>query len=557
MKIGIQILLLIFALLSCSKPIAADYVYINGHIITVDEALPKASSVAVKDGKILAVSEADLSQTYTGEIVDLNGKTMIPGFIEGHGHFMGMGRSLQNLNFLDAKNFDDILEALREKVKTAKEGEWIIGRGWHQEKWDKAPQDAVDGLPSHKELSEIAPNNPVIFRHASGHSLIANEKAMELAGITHSSKNPFGGEIIRNKSGKIQGVFLENAMGPFRRAFGKYLAERSAEEVAKSEKDAAILAASHSLANGVTSFQDAGAAFSELDLYKELAEANELNIRIWAMILSAQSGYDSKHEAYKKEVVTDHYTLGGIKLSIDGALGSHGAWLLEPYTDLKTTSGLNLVPVERFKAIAEYAYANNLQMGTHAIGDKANRVVLDVYESILQDGDDRRWRVEHAQHLNPSDIPRFAKLGVTAAMQGVHCTSDGPFVPKRLGEKRSEEGAYVWKTLLESGTLITNGTDVPVEALSPIASYYSTVSRMMKNGERFYPEQRLSRLEALKTYTINSAKAVFEENIKGSISVGKFADFAVLSQDITSVDEDRILETTVEMTVVGGKRYEF
>jgi hypothetical protein len=467
-------LITLFALFSCAAPEKADAIYINANIITMDNKQPKAASIAVRDGKIIAVSEANLQSKFEGKVYDLEGKTLQPGFIEGHGHFMGMGRSLQNLNFLKINNFGEMAEMLRGAVKNAKEGEWIIGRGWHQEKWNKVPENAVDGLPRHNLLSEIAPNNPVVFRHASGHSLIANEAAMKRAGITEKSKNPFGGEIIRDKKGKLIGVFLENAMRPFGEMYQKHLSSRSKEEIAASEEAAAKLAMAHAIENGITSFHDAGAMFAELDLYKKLAEKNELDIRIWAMIQARQNGFDEKFAAYKTKTANNQLTIGGIKLSMDGALGSHGAWMLEPYTDLANTSGLNLVPEERFKEIAAGAYANGFQMCTHAIGDKANRVVLNVYESTLKDGDDRRWRVEHAQHLNPLDIPRFAALGVTAAMQGVHCTSDGPWVPKRIGEKRSEEGAYMWKTLMESGALVTNGTDVPVEGISALDSYYST-----------------------------------------------------------------------------------
>lgn len=545
------------ALFSCQNKQKVDAIYTNANIVTVNDSQPKAASLAVKDGKIVAVSEANLQSKFEGEVFDLGGKTLIPGFIEGHGHFMGMGRSLKNLNFLKVKNFEEMLEMTREAVKTAKEGEWIVGRGWHQEKWDNAPENAVDGLPRNTMLSKIAPNNPVVYRHASGHSLIANEAAMKLAGVTEKWKAPFGGENIRDKNGKLIGVFLENSMRIFQTTYDAYLAKRSAEQVAADEEAAANRAMAHAIEHGVTSFHDAGALFEELDLYKKLAEANALDVRIWAMIQARQDGFDEKFASYKTKTANNQLTIGGIKLSMDGALGSHGAWMLEPYSDLPSTSGLNLVPEDRFKQIAEGAYANNLQMCTHAIGDKTNRVVLNVYENFLKEGDDRRWRVEHAQHLNPADIPRFAALGVTAAMQGVHCTSDGPWVPKRIGEKRSREGAYMWKTLMESGALVTNGTDVPVEAISPIESYYSTISRMMKSGERFFENERLSRLNALKTYTINNAKAVFEEDLKGSIEVGKLADFIVLDQDILTVDEEKIPQTRVLLTVVGGKRYAF
>jgi predicted amidohydrolase YtcJ len=407
----------------------------------------------------------------------------------------------------------------------------------------------VDGLPYHASLSAVSPDNPVILTHASGHATFANAKAMELAGVTRATRDPAGGEIVRDPQGNPIGAFRETASG----LLGP--ARRSAAPV--DPRRVILLAQDEAFSKGITSFQDAGSGFETVDLMKQMVDDGSLKIRMWVMLRTSNEELAEKLDAYRMiGYGGDRLTVRAIKKSIDGALGSHGAWLLEPYDDLPTSAGLETTPVAEIDETARLAAEHGYQLCVHAIGDRANRETLDIFERAFVAHPELtglRWRVEHAQHLNPADIPRFADLGVIASMQGIHATSDGPWVEPKLGARRAEEGAYVWQKLMQSGAMIINGTDAPVEDVDPIASYYASVSRMMNNGERFYPDQRMSRMEALKSYTINAAYAAFEEDLKGSLTPGKLADITVLSQDILTVPEERIPETRVEMTIVGGE----
>jgi predicted amidohydrolase YtcJ len=317
------------------------------------------------------------------------------------------------------------------------------------------------------------------------------------------------------------------------------------------------LASRESLANGITSFQDAGSTFRQVELLRTMASAGELPIRLWVMLSESNEALAAGLPGYRVyREGGDYLTVGGIKRWVDGALGSHGAWMLEPYTDLPDSIGLNIVTPDELRESAQLAAEYGLQLCSHAIGDRANRVTLDVYQETIDsrpDGHDLRWRVEHAQHLSPVDIPRFEELGVIAAMQPIHCTSDGPWVPLRIGEERSRTGAYVWRSLLDSGAVIAGGTDVPVESVDPIPDYHAAVTRQMNNGLFFYPDQRMTRDEALRARTIDAAYAAFEEDIKGSLEVGKLADVTVLSRDILTIPDEEILDTRVLYTIVGGK----
>ena len=538
---------------------AADLVLFNGKVVTVDEAGTEAQAVAVKDGKILAVGSDDEIRPHIQEgteAIDLEGRLAIPGFIEGHGHFMGIGNAKLILDLTKPKNWDEIVALVAEAVQSAQPGEWIRGRGWHQDKWDKPTDPSWEGFPIHDSLSAVSPDNPVALTHASGHASFVNAKALEVSGVDGKTPNPLGGEILLDKRGRPTGLLRERAQGLVRG--GNQL---SAEEREAQARKVAQLAAQDCLSKGITSFQDAGAGFQTIDLFKELADEGALPLRLWVMIRASNQQLAEKLAQYRSiGYGGDHLTVRAIKVSIDGALGSRGAWLLEPYSDAPELSGLNLVPVEDVQETARLAAEHDYQLCVHAIGDRANRQVLDIFEETFKanakanaEKSDWRWRIEHAQHLHPDDIPRFGQLGVIASMQGVHCTSDAPWVPDRLGDQRSEEGAYVWQKLIKTGALVSNGTDAPVEDVSPIASYYSTVSRRLKDGSIFYPDQRLSRMEALRSYTINVAIAAFEEDIKGSLEPGKLADITVLSKDILTIPEEEIPSTEVVYTIVGGK----
>ncbi len=542
----------------------ASLVLTNGRIVTVDDRLPEAEALAVRGDRIVAVGTSDRIKRFIGDstqVIDLQGKLAIPGIIDSHAHFTGVGRAKLVLDLTVVRSWDEIVAMVREAVDEAKPGEWITGRGWHQEKWDKAPQPNVDGLPFHQELSRVSPENPVILTHASGHSCLANAKAMELVGINRTTKDPPGGEIVRDAQGNPIGAFRETAQGLLRRSRGTDRTERTPEEIQAEEKRVIALAAKECLARGVTSFHDAGASFETIDLYKSLADQGKLGVRIYAMVSAGNQGLKERLTQYKViGAGNNHLTVRAIKRLIDGALGAHGAWLLAPYDDLPTSTGLNTSPIDAMKETARLAIENDFQLCTHAIGDRANREVLDIYEEAFQahpEKKDLRWRIEHAQHIDPADIPRFGQLGVIAAMQGIHCTSDGPWVVKKLGEKRAREGAYVWRELMSTGALISNGTDAPVENVDPIACFYASVTRKMKDRTAFYPEQRLARAEALRSYTLNGAHAAFQEDILGSLATGKLADITVLSKDILSVPEDEIPTTSVVYTIVGGQvRYQ-
>ncbi|HEX9692397.1 MAG TPA: amidohydrolase [Gemmatimonadales bacterium] len=540
-----------------SEPdVAADLVLRNGKIVTVDADLPEAEAVAILGDTILAVgSDRDIA-AYIGretQVIDLDGKLAIPGFIESHGHFTGVGTAKLQLDLMHVANWDEVVSMVEAAVGDRPAGSLIAGRGWHQEKWDRPPPGNIEGLPTHHTLSAVSPNNPVILRHASGHAAFANAKAMEMSGITRNTLNPRGGEIVRDADGNPTGAFRETAQG----LLGLATELATANAPPPDPRHIIELAVEESLSKGVTSFQDAGSGFETIDLLKTMADEGNVGVRLYVMIRASNDQLAARLESYRLiGYGNNHLTVRSIKRSIDGALGSHGAWLLEPYSDKPDSRGLNTSTIESVTETARLAALHGFQLNVHAIGDRGNRETLDIFERTFRanpDKTDLRWRIEHAQHLHPDDVPRFAALGVIAAMQGIHATSDAPWVEPRLGGQRAREGAYVWESLLESGAVVSNGTDAPVEDVNPIASYYATVSRKTKDGTVFYPEQRLSRIDALRSYTINGAYAAFEEDVKGSLRPGKLADITVLSKDILTIPEDEIPTTKVVYTIVGGR----
>jgi predicted amidohydrolase YtcJ len=538
----------------------ADLVLLGGKIVTVDSAVPFGQAVAIRDDRIVGVGRDSEMEAFVGpdtKTIHLNGKLVIPGFIEGHAHLMDLGQVKGMLDLTRAKTWSEIVTMVGEKVKSVKPGEWIEGNGWHQDKWTSRPVPSVGGLPVHDSLSLVSPNNPVALYHASGHQWIANAKAMELAEITHDTPNPEGGEIIRDSAGRPIGVFLENASNLIYEAQQKSFSTMTPEEVVAADTRALSLGMEECAANGITSLHDAGETFARIDLLTQLAQENKLPIRLWVMIRDNTSVIKKHLSEYPRVGLgSDHLTIRAIKLFADGALGSRGAWLLEPYDDMPQSTGQILTPLDSLETVARLAAAQSLQICTHACGDRANREILNLYERVFKsypEKKDWRWRIEHAQHIHPIDVPRFGQLGIIAAMQGVHCTSDGPWVPSRLGERRAVERSYLWHDLIHSGALVINGTDAPVENVSPIACFYSSVTRKLPDGSIFAPDQRMTRDEALRSYTINAAYAGFEESLKGSITVGKLADIVVLSKDIMTIPEDEILSTEVLYTIVGGK----
>ncbi|HTS62512.1 MAG TPA: amidohydrolase [Candidatus Acidoferrales bacterium] len=540
----------------------ADLVLRNGKIVTVDAAGRIEQALAVRGDRIVALGPDASAPRWIGprtRVIDLHGMLAIPGFIEGHGHFTGVGEFRMGLDLREARTWDDIVAQVARAVKQAKPGEWIIGRGWHQSKWSQPPAPNVEGFPLHASIDKVSPDNPVLLTHASGHAAFVNGKALELAGVTASTPNPSGGEILKDAKGNPTGLLRERAQGVVSRARAEAENRRTPAERAEITNKAIKLAIDESLSKGITTFEDAGSPFSTIDVLKKMADNHELRLRIWMMLRMPNDVIAPKLDEYRIiGAGGNFFTVRAIKRAIDGALGPRGAWLLEPYTDSPNSSGLNTDDPADIRKTAELAIQHGYQLCVHAIGDRANRETLNIFEDTFEahpdkHGQDLRWRIEHAQHLNAADIPRFGKLGVIAAMQGVHCTSDAPYVLLRLGPKRAEEGAYVWQKLMKTGAMVGNGTDAPVEDVSPLASFYASVSRKLKDGTVFYPDQRMTREEALKSYTWNNAYAAFEEKLKGSLETGKLADITVLSRDIMTIPEDEIPATDVVYTIVGGK----
>lgn len=536
----------------------ADLVLTNGRIVTVEDAQAEAQAIAINGDKITALGSSGAMEKYVGpntRVIDLHGQLAIPGLIESHGHFTGVGESRLQLNLMTAQSWDEIVAMVAEAVKRARPGQWIYGRGWHQEKWTARPQPNVEGFPTHASLDKVSPDNPVLLVHASGHASFANAKAMALSGIRRPTESPRGGEILRDASGDATGLLRETASGLIKRGAGE--PEPTSEEREARARRVLELATEESLSKGITTFEDAGSPLATIDRMKRMVDEGKIGVRLWVMVRQPNAVIAPTLAQYRLiDYGNGHLTVRAIKKQIDGALGSRGAWLLEPYADKPESTGLETTPVAEIEATARLAIQNGYQLCVHAIGDRGNRETLDIFERTFNANPtkkDLRWRVEHAQHLSAQDIPRFGRLGVIASMQGVHCTSDAPYVTERLGATRAQEGAYVWQKLMQSGATIANGTDAPVEDVDPIASYYASVSRKLKDGSVFYPDQRMTRMEALKSYTINGAYAAFEEANRGSLKPGKFADITVLSKDILKVPEDEIPSAKVAYTIVGGR----
>jgi len=550
--------ILVFAL-SCAAPgeAPADLILRGGQIITMDDAFGNIEALAARDGVIIAVGTDSEIEGFIGpdtRIIELDGRTATPGFTEGHGHFTGIGRSLMNIDLREARSWDEIVEKIRAVAAQREPGDWILGWGWHQEKWDAPPSPAVEGYPVHDALSAATPDNPVLLKHAAGsHAGIVNARVLEITAIDNTTTNPAGGTILRHADGRATGVLRETAYGIALRAYDEAMAQLGESELDRLARREIELANAECLKKGVTSLHDAGSSFDDVNRFRAMYDEGKLDVRLWVMLNEPNEALAEKMAGYRTiGAAGGRLTVRAIKRIADGALGTHGAWLLEPYVDHDSV-GLATTPVESLRETARLARAHGFQFAVHAIGDRANRETLDIFEAAYEGGEDLRWRIEHAQHLSLSDIPRFGALGVIASMQGVHCTSDAPWVPSRIGDRRAEKGAYVWRKLIESGARIVNGTDAPVEDVDPLANFYSSVTRRDRNGEVFYGDQVLTRVEALASMTTNAAYAAFEEDVKGKLIPGMLADIVVLSQDILTVSDDELLATRVDHSIVGGQ----
>lgn len=556
MRVAVYSTVLLFTL-SCASPneAPADLILRGGNIVTMDEAVGNVEALAARDGVVIAVGTNAEIEALTGpdtQVIDLNGRTAIPGFIEAHAHFTGIGRSLMNIDLRAARSWDEIVETIGAAATDREPGEWILGWGWHQEKWDAPPSPAVEGYPVHDALSAATPDNPVLLKHAAGsHAGIVNARVLEIAGIDDATPNPNGGTILRDADGRATGVLRESAYEIVLAAHADAMAQLDAAELELLARREIELANAECLKNGVTSFHDAGSSFADVDRFRAMYDEGNIDVRLWVMLNESNEALADKMDGYRTiGAAGGRLTVRAIKAYADGALGTHGAWLLEPYED---HDSVGLGTVESLSETARLAREHGYQLCVHAIGDRANREVLDVFETAYEGGEDLRWRIEHAQHLDPEDIPRFGALGVIASMQGVHCTSDASFVPTRLGDRRAEEGAYVWRKLIDSGARIINGTDAPVEDIDPLANFYSSVTRRTSSGKVFYGDQVMTRMEALASATTHAAYAAFEEDTKGRLIPGMLADIVVLSQDILSVSEDELPATRVDHTIVGNR----
>jgi hypothetical protein len=554
MKQLIPFCLLAALLAACSSPPPADLILHNGNFYTMDEARPRAEALAARNGRLVAVGSSAEVLKLRGpqtEVIDLGGATAVPGFIEGHAHLMGLGEFRRTLDLTRAANYEELVALVAEAARSRPPGEWIIGRGWHQSKWLPQPAPLVSGYQTHEALSAATPEHPVFLAHASGHAAFANAKAMELAGIGPQSRSGSDGEIIRHADGRPTGIFTEHAA-----ALIEAVIPPASEEGLRRDLAAAL---EECLRNGITSFHDAGAGQAVIDLYRAAAEKGELPLRLYVMLDGSDSALLARW--YRQgPYQNDYLSVRAIKYYGDGALGSRGAWLLADYSDRSGHQGNPLMRPEALRRAADSALAHGFQMCTHAIGDRANREVLDAYEAAFraqpEAARDARFRIEHAQHLDPADIPRFAALGVIPAMQAIHMSSDRPWAIERLGEQRIVDGAYVWQSLLRSGAFIVNGTDAPVEPVSPIACFYASVTRQTLAGQPpggYEPSQKMSREQALRSYTLDAARGAFAEAQQGSLQPGKWADIAVLSQDLMAVPDSALLRTEVLMTFSGGK----
>ncbi len=531
---------------------SADTLFLNGNVYTANEKQPYAEAIGVKGDRIVFVGTNPGAQKFRGEktrIVDLHGATVTPGFTDSHCHIFGIGEREMTLNLEGTNTLDEFLTKVRERIGKIERGKWLTGRGWIETFW-KPPQ-----FPSRGDLDKVAPDNPVLLERADGHAAIANSAALKLAGVNGRTLNPFGGEILKEKDGEPTGMLLDNAQDLVRSKVPK--------PTDYEREQALLLGVKREIELGWCEIQNAGSELDDQAIIRRAFEANKVGLRIY----NAAFGPGAAAKELLKDGPTlnafdHHFTQRTIKVIFDGALGSRGAALLAPYSDQPDSSGYLTQKPEELLPMFKEALRGGIQVETHAIGDRANRVILDLYEQALKAVPpeqrkirEPRWRVEHAQILSEQDVARFARLGVIASMQPSHAISDLFFAPSRLGMERLA-GAYAWNSLVKSGAIICGGSDAPVERGEPMIEFYAAVARKSIHGEQregWHPEQAVTREQALKMFTVDSAYAAFEEKEKGSIEVGKLADFTVLSADIMKIPAPEILKTNCEMTIIGGE----
>jgi len=538
-------------LISCGRQKPADLVLRNGKIATVDETFSLHEAVAVQGGKIIFVGNNEEVEPFIGsrtQIIDLKGKLVLPGLIDAHGHIHSLGKSLSELNITGTASFQQIIDKVAEKVRTVKSGEWIVGGRWDQNDWDNKK------FPVHDALSRVSPDNPVFLLRIDGNAGFANKKALELAGITKDTPDPFGGKIIRKKSGEPTGVLVNRAQEP--------IIARIPEPTEEENKGRFLKAVESCLSVGLTGVHEAGIGPEHLKMYKELIDEDNLHMRIYAMLGKEEdTSLEGDLAAYFRQHRIEEYgnymlSARSVKLFFDGALGSRGAAFFEPYSDDPGNNGLLRITTEYIYQVSKAALEAGMQVNTHCIGVRGNSLCLDAYERALKEAPkaDHRFRIEHAQIMRLEEINRFVSLGVVPAMQPTHCTSDMYFVEDRVGQERAR-GAYAWRSFLDAGLKIPCGSDFPVESNNPMFGIYAAITRQDAKGwpeGGWYPEQRMTREEAIKGFTIWAAYGAFMEDVLGSIEVGKLADLTVLDKDILTVEPIEILTTKPVYTIVGG-----
>ena len=545
-------LLLVAAPLGAAAQTPAALVFRGGRIYTVSDRMPTAEALAVAGDTIAFVgSNADVAK-FVGprtRVVDLRGRVAVPGFTDSHVHLLGVGEREITLNLEGTRSLEEFLARVKTRVAAAKPGAWVTGRGWIETHW--TPRR----FPSRADLDRVSPANPVFLGRADGHAAVVNSAALRLAGVTRETKPPFGGDILRDTSGDPTGMLIDNAQS---------LVEQRIPAPSSAELDSAVvLGVERSLRLGWTQVQDAGQTWAYVERLRRLYRAGKIKLRIYQAI--GGPGSDADRLIARGASVGEfkgRLTIRTIKAYLDGALGSRGAVLLAPYTDAPATHGLLVTKLDALRPMLKAALRRGIQVETHAIGDSANRLLLNLYAEAFAAVPESaravtppRWRDEHTQVVSPSDIPRFAQLGVIPSMQPSHAISDLFFAPSRLGPERVR-GAYAWRSLLRTGVRIPAGSDAPVERGEPMIEFYAAVARKDTSGFQgpdWHPEEAVSRPEALEMLTVWPAYAAFEERRRGSIEVGKWADITVLSADIMRVPEREILRTRCVMTVVGGE----
>jgi predicted amidohydrolase YtcJ len=543
----------LLALLAAAPPAAAqrsapaDVVVTAGRIYTVDDAHPVVQALAIRGGRIVFAGPLRGALALAGSAtrrLDFPGATIVPGLIDAHGHLSGLGQALNTVDLTGTKSYDEVIARVAARAKGMPAGSWVLGRGWDQNRWGDTR------FPTHEALTRAVPDHPVVLTRVDGHALLANAAAMAAAHVTAATRDPAGGRILRLPNGQPSGVFVDNAQGLVRRA----IPAPTHEEITRALADAAAEANRW----GLTAVDDPGEPEVVIDAIEELAKRGALPLRTYVMIADDSAAIAHYFQRGPQSALYDgHVWIRSIKLYADGALGSRGAALLDPYSDDPGNYGLLVSTPAHLRAVAIAALRHGFQVCTHAIGDRGNRIVLDAYEAALDSvpTPDHRFRIEHAQVLDHADIPRFAQLGVIPSMQSSHQTSDMYWAERRLGESRAY-GAYAWRSLLATGVVIPNGTDFPVEAVNPMRTFHSAVSREDEHDwppGGWHPEQKMTREEALKSMTIWPAYAAFQDSVMGSLSAGKYADFVVLDRDIMRIPAEEILATQVVATYIGGR----